>query len=219
MELDQPIYIQVAHFFSRTLKGDLGNDFWTGKPIKSYIEDVLGHTLILAIGSLGLAVILGIPLGVYSATHPNSWVDRILAILSISFITIPSYVAGLFLLLVFAVGLKVMPAIGLGAEGDILDYIQHLILPATALAITWIGYLARLVRTSLLEVLNTNYIRAAKSFGLQERIVFYKYALKIALIPTVAVLGVGLGSLMGGAMFIEVIFARPGMGTLIFNAI
>jgi peptide/nickel transport system permease protein len=158
-------------------------------------------------------------LGVYSATHPDSWLDRITAIISISFITIPSYVGGLFLLLLFAVKLRVMPAIGLGKDGDVLDYIKHLILPATALAITWVGYLARLVRASLLEVLNETYIRAAMAAGLSQRLVFYKYALKNALIPTVAVLGVGIGNLMGGAVFVELIFSRPGMGTLIYNAI
>ncbi len=219
MELDQPVHIQVAHFIWNTLHGEFGNDFWTGRPISSYIKDVLGHTAALAFASLGLAVLLGIPLGVFSATHPNSWVDRILAVISISFITLPSYVAGLFLLLVFAVNLKVLPAMGLGDPGDWVGYAKHLILPAIALAITWVGYLARLVRTSLLEVLNTNYIRAAQAFGLRDRLIFYKYALKNALIPTVAVLGVGLGSLMGGAMFAEIIFSRPGMGTFVYNAI
>jgi peptide/nickel transport system permease protein len=219
MELDKPVYIQVAHFIWNALHGNLGVDFWTGRSIRQSIADVLPHTLLLAVTSLGLAVLLGVPLGVYSATHPNSWFDHLLAVTSISFITIPSYVAALLLLMIFAVEFKIMPAIGLGKPGDTLDYIRHLILPAVSLAITWVGYLARLVRTSLLEVLNTNYIRAAKSFGLRERSVFYKYALKNALIPTVTVLGVGLGSMMGGAMFVEVIFARPGMGTLIYNAI
>ena len=112
-----------------------------------------------------------------------------------------------------------MPAIGVGAAGDVGDYIKHLILPAVALAITWIGYLARLARASLLEVLNETYVRAAKAAGLSQRLVLYKYALKNALIPTVAVLGVGLGNLMGGAVFVEIIFSRPGMGTLIFQGI
>ncbi len=219
MDLDKPVYVQVGRFIWNALHGDLGSDFWTGRPIRQAIADVIGHTAILALTSLGLAVLIGIPLGVFSATHPNSWLDRILAVASISFITIPSYVAALLLLLAFAVQLHVLPAIGLGKPGDVVDYLRHLVLPAIALAITWVGYLARLVRTSLLEVLNTNYIRAAQSFGLRERIVFYKYALKNALIPTVTVLGVGLGSMMGGAMFVEVIFARPGMGTLIYNAI
>jgi peptide/nickel transport system permease protein len=112
-----------------------------------------------------------------------------------------------------------MPALGAGQLSNPVDYLRHLALPATALAITWVGYLARLVRTSLLEVLNADYIRAARAAGLRQRLILYKYALKNALIPTVAVLGVGLGSLMGGAVFVEVIFNRPGMGSLIFNAI
>jgi peptide/nickel transport system permease protein len=219
MDMDKPVYVQVAHFIWNALHGDLGNDFWTGRPIRQAIGDVLGHTIILALTSLGLAVILGVPLGVFSATHPNSWLDHILAVTSISFITIPSYVAALLLMLLFSVHFRVLPAIGLGKAGDVTDYIRHLILPSISLAVTWVGYLARLVRTSLLEVLNTNYIRAEKSFGLRDRVVFYKYALKNALIPTVTVLGVGLGSMMAGAMFVEVIFDRPGMGTLIYSAI
>lgn len=219
MDLDASVYVQVRNFAGRVLQGDFGTDIFTGKSINLLIRSALPHTIILAWSSLTLAVLLGIPLGVYSATHPGSWLDRITALFSISFITIPSYVAGLFLLLIFAVRLRLLPAIGLGEEGDILDYIQHLILPATALAITWIGYLARLVRASLLEVMNETYIRAAMAAGIPQRRILYKYALKAALIPTVAVLGVGIGKLMGGAVFVEIIFSRPGMGTLIYNAI
>jgi peptide/nickel transport system permease protein len=219
MDLDKSVLEQVGSFSGKVLHGTFGNDVITGRPIGSFVSSALPHTLILAWASLGLAVLIGIPIGVYSATHPDSWLDRITAIVSISFITIPSYVGGLFLLLLFAVELKIMPAIGLGEEGNIWDYIKHLILPASALAITWIGYLARLVRASLLEVLNETYIRAAMAAGLSQRLIFYKYALKNALIPTVAVLGVGIGNLMGGAVFVELIFSRPGMGTLIYNAI
>lgn len=219
MDLDKSIPVQVGNFVWNVLHGSFGTDVFTGRSINMLVGSALPHTLILAWGSLGLAVLVGLPLGVYSATHPDSWLDRITALLSISFITIPSYVGGLFLLLLFAVKLRVMPAIGLGKDGDVLDYIKHLILPATALAITWVGYLARLVRASLLEVLNETYIRAAMAAGLSQRLVFYKYALKNALIPTVAVLGVGIGNLMGGAVFVELIFSRPGMGTLIYNAI
>ncbi len=219
MDLDKPVPVQVGNVVWNLLHGDLGTDVFTGRPIGELIASALPHTLILAWVSLGLAALIGVPLGVYSATHPDSWLDRITAVFSISFITIPSYVGGLFLLLLFAVQLKVMPAIGLGQEGDILDYIKHLILPATALAITWIGYLARLVRASLLEVLNQTYIRAAMAAGLSQRQIFYKYALKNAIIPTVAVLGIGVGNLMAGAVFVELIFTRPGMGSLIYNAI
>src|SRR5512142_2281480 len=219
MDLDKPLYVQIGRFVWNILRGSLGVDAVTGAPINKLVGSALPHTLILAISSLGLAVLFGIPMGVFSATHPNSVADRILAILSISFTTIPSYVAGLFLLLIFAVELHALPAMGLGRSGDLLDYARHLILPSIALAITWIGYLARLVRTSLLEVLNETYVRASRAAGLSERLVRYKYALKNALIPTVAILGVGLGSLMGGAVFEEIIFTRPGMGLLIYNAI
>jgi peptide/nickel transport system permease protein len=219
MDLDKPIYVQIGKFLWNLLHGSLGVDAITGVPINKLVGNALPHTLILAVSSLGLAVLIGIPMGVYSATHPNSLADRILAVLSISFTTIPSYVAGLFLLLIFAVELHALPAMGLGEAGDISDYLRHLILPSVALAITWIGYLGRLVRTSLLEVLNETYIRASRAAGLSEWLVRYRYALKNALIPTVAVLGVGLGSLMGGAVFVEIIFTRPGMGLLIYNAI
>ncbi len=219
MDLDKPIYVQVGHFLWNILHGSLGKDAVTGLPISTLVGAALPHTMILAVSSLLLAILLGVPVGVYSATHSNSLPDRVLAIVSISFTTIPSYVAGLFLLLIFAVKLHSLPAMGLGNAGDTLDYLKHLILPSVALAITWIGYLGRLVRTSLLEVLNETYVRASRAAGISERLIRYRYALKNALIPTVAILGVGLGSLMGGAVFIEIIFTRPGMGLLIYDAI
>ena len=219
MDLDKPVYVQVGHFLWNILHGSLGVDAVTSVPITKLIGAVLPHTMILAVSSLLLAILIGVPVGVYSATHSNSLSDRILSIVSISSTTIPSYVAGLFLLLIFAVNLHILPAMGLGKAGDPLDYLKHLILPSIALAITWIGYLGRLMRTSLLEVFNEAYVRASRAAGISERLIRYRYALKNALIPTVAILGVGLGSLMGGAVFIEIIFTRPGMGLLIYNAI
>lgn len=219
MHLDKPILHQLGLALWNLVRLDFGNDLFTGRSISQLIAAALPHTLILAWASLGLAILIGIPLGVYSATHPDSWLDRFTAIISISFITVPSYVGGLFLLLIFAVQFRIMPAIGLGDEGNVLDYIKHLILPATALAITWVGYLARLVRASLLEVLNQTYIRAEMAAGIPQRKIYYQYALKNAIIPTVAVLGVGIGKLMAGAVFVELIFTRPGMGTLLYNAI
>ncbi len=219
MDLDKPVLEQLGLALWRLVRLDMGTDIFTGRSVQDLVGAALPHTLILAWTSLALAAFIGIPLGVYSSTHPDSWLDRVTALISISFITIPSYVGGLFLLLIFAVQLKVMPAIGLGEEGNTLDYIKHLILPATALAITWVGYLARLVRASMLEVLNQTYVRAAMAAGLSRSQVFYKYALKNAIIPTVAILGIGVGNLMAGAVFVELIFTRPGMGSLIYNAI
>ena len=219
MGLDDPIPVQVWNFVIGALQGDLGTDFVTQLPVTTLIREALPHTIVLAVASLGLAALLGVPLGVYAATRPNTLIDRITGVVSVSFITLPAYVAGLFLLLLFAVRLEWLPAIGSGSFSDPADYIRHLILPSVALAVTWIGYLARLVRTSMLEVLNANYIRTAQAFGIRERVIFYRYALKNAIIPTIAVLGVGLGNLMGGAIFVEVIFARPGLGLLIFDSL
>jgi peptide/nickel transport system permease protein len=219
MDLDKPVPVQVANFITDLLHGDFGNDVFTGRPISEAILSVLPHTIILAGSSIAVAVLTGIPLGIFSATHPGSWLDRLTAIISISFIIIPTYVIGLILLRLFGVELGWLPVIGLGDEGDPVDYLLHLILPTVTLAITWIGYLARLVRASLLEVLNETYIRAAMAAGIRERLILYKYALKNALIPTVAVLGLGIGNLMGGALFTELIFARPGMGRLVYRAV
>jgi peptide/nickel transport system permease protein len=219
MDLDKPVTVQVWNFIKNVLRGSFGKDVFSGRPIGESIASALPHTIILALSSIGLSICIGIPLGVYSATHPGSWLDRFTAIISISFIIIPTYVSSLILLRLFAVELGWLPVIGLGNEGDPVDYIKHLILPSIALAITWIGYLARLVRASLLEVLNETYIRAAMAAGLRERLILYKYALKNALIPTVAVLGLGIGTLMGGALFVELIFSRPGMGRLIYRTV
>lgn len=219
MGLDKPVLVQLFEFVTHALRGDLGVDFVTHQPVAHLIGEAFPHTIILAVSGLGLAVLLGVPLGVYSATRHNTWIDQLTGILSVSLITMPAYVAGLLLLLIFAVKLQWLPAIGVGDLSDPVDYLEHLILPAVALAILWTGYLARLMRASVLEVLNTNYIRTAFAFGLRDRVIFYKYALKNALIPTIAVLGVGIGNLLGGAIFIEVIFTRPGLGRLIYDAI
>lgn len=219
MRLDDPVHIQVGAFVRDALQGDLGSDFLRHVPVTRLIGSALPHTIVLGISALLIAGLIGIPLGVLSAVRPGSWFDRISRVISISFITMPPYVAGLLLLLVFAVGLGWLPAIGAGTFDQPANYFRHLVLPALALALAWVGYLARLLRASMLEVLNADYITAAHAFGLHERTIFYRLALKNAVVPTVAILGVGLGNLMGGAIFVELIFSRPGLGSLIFEAI
>lgn len=219
MGLDDPVYVQIADFFAGAVQGDLGRDFVSKAPVTSIIASNLPHTLMLALVALGMASVAGIPLGVYAATRQGTVMDRVTSLLSVSFITMPSYVSGLFLLLLFPVVLGVLPATGAGDLGDPLDYLRHLVLPASALAITWVGYLARIVRTSMLEVMGENYIRAARALGVQERVIAYRYALKNAVVPTVALLGVSLGDLFGGTVFVEVIFSRPGLGSLIVDSI
>ncbi len=219
MGLDKPVPAQVAQFVENAFQGDLGRDFVSDRPVTSLIRDALPHTIALAVTSLALALLIGIPLGVVAAKRPNGIVDHVTGVFTISMIAMPSYVAGLYLLLLFALSVKLFPAVGTGSFSHPIDYLQHLALPAVALALGWMGYFARLVRTSMLEVMNTNYIRTAYSYGLRNRVIFYRHALKNAIIPTVAVLGVGLGELMGGAVFIEVIFSRVGLGSLTVESI
>lgn len=219
MGLDHPIPVQVWDFITRALHGDLGHDFLSHRPVTSILLAALPHTVILAVTALGLAALFGIPLGVFAARHQNSALDRLLGLVSVGFITMPSYIAALLLLVVFAVQLHLLPAIGSGNLTDPADYLKHLVLPAAALALAWVGYLARLVRTSMLSVLGSNYVRTARAFGVRDRVVFYKWALKNAVIPTIAVLSTGLGDLLGGAVLVEVIFSRPGLGRVTVEAI
>lgn len=219
MGLDEPVWEQVGSFFWNAVHGDLGVDFVSHQPVTQILATYLPHTIILAFSALGLATIVGIPLGVYAATRPGSIVDSVTSLISVSLITMPSYLTALLLLLIFPVLLGVLPATGVGDLGQPVDYVKHLILPTCALALVWVGYLARVVRTSMLEVLGANYIRAGRALGLHERLIAYRYALKNAIVPTVALLGVSLGDLLGGAVFVEVVFSRPGLGSLIVDAI
>jgi peptide/nickel transport system permease protein len=183
------------------------------------VFDALPHTIALAVSAMLLATLLAVPLAVLAATRPGSLLDRFLAVISIIAISIPSLVAGLALLVVFGVRLELFPVIGTVSFSDPLDYLHRLALPAIALALAWTGYLARLLRASLVDVLGTTYVRAATAFGVRNRTIFYRYALKNAFIPTLAVLGFGVASLMGGALFVELIFSRQGVGTALARAI
>jgi peptide/nickel transport system permease protein len=128
-------------------------------------------------------------------------------------------VIAIFLLLIFSMWLNWLPVLGAGKPGDWWDQFQRLILPTVALSVGWIGFIARLVRTSMLEVMGENYIRTSRAYGLSERLVTYKYALKNACIPTIAILGMGIGRLLGGAVLVEIVFSRPGLGRMILDAI
>jgi peptide/nickel transport system permease protein len=121
--------------------------------------------------------------------------------------------------LVFSIGLKWLPVIGAGEPGDIGDQIYHLILPAFAVGLGWVGYLARMVRASMLEVMSENYIRSANAFGLRGRTIIFRYALKVAILPTITLIGVGFGALLSGTVFAEIIFSRPGIGKIIYNMV
>ncbi|MBK7780190.1 MAG: ABC transporter permease [Ardenticatenia bacterium] len=219
MGLDQPLWRQAAGFLLGALRGDLGRDFWRGLPVTGLVGAALPHTLLLATAGMGLAAGIGIPVGAICAWRSGGRLDRVVQLAAVASFTLPSYVVGLLLLLVFAVRLGWLPAIGAGQGEGAWELLRHLLLPAVTLAIGWSGYLARLVRDAVLGVLGSDHIRAARAYGVPPRRLLLRHALRPALAPVVAILGVGLGSLLGGAVFIEVIFNRPGLGRLIFDAI
>jgi peptide/nickel transport system permease protein len=219
MGLDQPLHIRLWRFFSSILTGDLGVDVISGHPVGRLIREVLPYTLILTFSAIGIAVATGVPLGIFAATHRGSVLDNFLAFVSVAFIAVPSFVIAIFLLLVFAIWLDWLPVLGASRTGALGDEIKRMILPTLALALGWIGFIARLVRTSMLEVMSEPYIRTSRAYGLSQRLITYKYALKNACIPTLTILGMGIGRLLGGAVLVEIVFARPGLGRLIYNAI
>jgi peptide/nickel transport system permease protein len=219
MGLDLPLWRQLLRFFWHVLQGDLGTDVISGRPILGMVLEVLPYTASLTFAAIGLAVLIGVPLGCYAATHRGTVAEQAVAVLSVAAIAVPSYIVAMLLLVVFATEIGWLPALGAGEPGDWGDELRHMALPALALAAGWIGYLARLMRASLLEVLGEPYIRTSRAFGLARRLILYKYALKNALIPTVAVLGLGIGRLLGGAVLVEIIFARPGIGKLLYDAL
>ena len=219
MGLDQPVWVQFWNFFTNAWMGDLGNEVLSERPVAAVVMEQLPFTLALIAGGITWSVALGIPLGCWAAVKRGSWADRVVGVLSVAVIAVPSFVVAIYALLIFAVTLRWLPAIGAGEAGDLGDQVTHLILPSLAVGLGWVGYIARMVRASMLEVLEAQHIRTARAFGLPDRIITYRYALTIAILPTITLLGVGIGQMLSSAVFAEIVFARPGVGKLVYDAI
>ena len=219
MGLDKPLPVQIGLFFANMLRGDLGMDVFSNRPVTEIVLNQIPHTLVLILVSIAWSAALGIALGCYSAVNRNSLGDRLTGVLSVSVIAVPAFVVSLYSLLLFAVKLQWFPAIGAGEPGDFGDQLWHLVLPSLAIGLSWVGYIARLVRASMLEVLGEGHIRTARAFGLPARRITYRYALRLAILPTVTVIGVGMGFLLSAAVFTEIVFSRPGLGKLVIDSI
>jgi peptide/nickel transport system permease protein len=217
--LDQPFVVQIGSFFLSVLRGDLGTDIVRDQPVADIVLRQLPYTVVLVLAAIGWAALVGIPLGCFSALYRNSLADKLVAVLSVSFIAIPYFVVSIYALLLFAVTLRWFPAIGVGEPGDLASQARHLVLPAFAVGLSWVGYIARMVRASMIEVLGENHVRTARAFGLSEWRIVFSYALPIAVLPTVTILGVGIGYLLSSAVFAEIVFSRPGIGSLIYEAV
>lgn len=211
--LNKPLWVQYWVFMKGLiLHGNLGTSFSTGQPVSYLIMTRMPATILLALAGSVVGVLLSLPIGLLSAVHRNSWVDflgRVFALVGISF---PNFWLGMMLILIFSVTLHWFPASGYGTIGS-------LVLPAITLGLILAGINARLIRSSVLEILGRDYIRTAKAKGLSNFSVLMKHALRNALVPIVTFVGQQFATLLGGIVFVEVVFAWPGIGTLSLTAV
>jgi peptide/nickel transport system permease protein len=216
--LDQPYLVQYGRFLKDLLRGDLGTSIYYHQSVLSLILERMPNTLILGGTSLVIALVVAVPIGILSATKQYSFFDYFSMTLSLLGVSIPIFWLGMMLVFVFSLKLGWLPATGIGSNGFV-DYIRHLILPSLALSTIPMATFARITRSSMLEVIRQDYIRTARAKGLHERIVIWKHALKNALIPLITVVGMQVSTMLSGAVLTETIFAWPGMGRLIVDAI
>jgi peptide/nickel transport system permease protein len=210
--LDEPVHLQYWRYVSRALQGDLGRSIRLNRPVLEVILKVFPSTLQLTVAGLGVAVVLGCVLGIVAAVRPNSWLDNLSMVIALGGVSLPSFWLGFLLIWLFAVTLGWLPITGEGG-------LNRLVLPALTLGFGASAIIARLVRSSMLEVLRQEYVTAARAKGLAGRTVILRHALKNAIIPVVTVVGLQFGALLGGAIVIEQVFNRQGIGTVVIRGI
>lgn len=224
--LDRPLLQQMGLYIGQILQGDLGLSYRTGEPVIGLIAERVPATLLLAGTSLVIAVVVGTAIGTWISRRPGSALDTAVTTLSISLFSIPVFWLGLMLILLFAVTLRWLPSSGMGTIGGpreglgrILDVARHMVLPVIALSTVWLGQYVRLARASVSEVLSEAYVTTARAIGYPERQIMVRFGLRNAMLPIVTVLGLELGLLLSGAVLTETVFAWPGLGRLIYDAI
>ena len=210
--LDKPIYVQYGKFIVNLVKLDLGRSARTQNPVIEEIWARLPNTILLSVVAIFLACLFGIPAGVVSAIRPYTWLDYLVTSTALFGVSMPVFWLGLMLVVLFSVILQWLPAGGTGG-------VEYLILPSITLAAFVTAFIARMTRASMLESLGQDFVTTARSKGLKENVVIIRHALKNALIPIITVIGLQFGSLLGGAILTETVFAWPGMGRLIVDSI
>lgn len=217
--LNDPLLVQYGRFLVNAVTFDFGTSFRTGRLVRRDIVDRLPHTAELALASLIWAVPVGVVVGIYAGVRPNSLGDGASMAGALLGVSTPTFWLGLLLMLLFAYYLGWLPASGRGDSIFTLVGLKHIIMPALTLGSTPAAVIARMTRSSMLEVLGQDYVRTARSKGLSQRVVVYRHALRNALIPVITLIGLQLGALLSGSVITERVFAWPGLGTLIINAI
>lgn len=218
--LNEPLIIQFVDWIGGVLRLDFGNSFFLNMPVTQALVDRAEITVLLTIYSLLIAVLIGFPTGIFAAVRSNTVWDRLLMVFSLSGAAIPNFFLGILLILLFAVSLQWLPSGGyISITDDVGEHFKSMIMPAIALGFSEAALLARMIRSSMLDVLREDYIRTAWAKGLKHRVVVMGHALRNVLIPSVTVLGFALGSLLGGAVVTETVFTLPGMGRLIVQSV
>ena len=218
--LDAPLPVQLLQWYGRLLQGDLGRSIFLRKPVTEAILDRVEPTLLLTTSAIVIAVLIGVPAGVLAARYHNSATDQALMAAALVGISVPNFLAGLLLVLCFSVWLGWFPVAGYSPlEDGWPATLRSLVLPALALGGVQSALIARIARSSMLDVLGEQFIIAGRAKGLGERAVIYKHALKNAMIPTVTIIGISFAVLISGAVVIETVFNIPGLGRLIISAV
>lgn len=210
--LDQPAYIQYFKFVGNALRGDFGHSLYSGRPVIAEIRSGLPNTLQLALAAALIAVLVGVVSGIVAAHYQNTWVDILMMMVSLFGVSMPIFWLGIMMIYIFSVSLHWFPMTGQGG-------LSRLVLPAVALGFTYSGTIARMTRSSMLEVLRQDYMTTARAKGLSKLLVVLRHGLRNALIPVITMVGLQLGQLFGGTVIVETVFARPGLGSLTVNAI
>jgi peptide/nickel transport system permease protein len=226
--LNDPLPVQYGRWLGNMVKGDMGDSIKFRRPVSDMIGERIPNTLVLVGASFFVTLLLAIPIGIFSARKPYSPFDYFMTTVTFIGQAIPVYWLGLGLIVVFYITLKnpfngdpLFPVGGMnsrGQEGNLLDTLWHLVLPVTALSLGWIAWYSRFLRSSMLDVLHEDYVRTARAKGLGEGGVYFKHALRNAILPLVTLIALDLPSLFAGALFVETIFSWPGMGRLFWDA-
>jgi peptide/nickel transport system permease protein len=218
--LDAPLPVQLVRWYGRLVQGDLGQSIFLRKPVTDAILDRVEPTLLLTVSAIVIAIIIGVPAGVIAAHHHNKTTDQVLMVLALLGVSIPNFLLGLLFILFFSVWLGWFPVAGYSPlEYGWLKTARSLVLPAFALGLVQSALIARIARSSMLDVLREQFITAGRAKGLGERAVIYKHAFKNALIPTMTIIGISFAILISGAVVVETVFNIPGLGRLIISAV
>ncbi len=218
MGLNAPLYVQYFQFLAGLFRGDLGRSLINSRPVASQIASVFPYTLELTTSGIIFGSLLGIPLGILTALRRNRLVDYIGRVFSLAGLSVPAFYLGILLLLLFSLKFNLFPVVGGGDLSNLGETLYYLFLPALTLALIMMSYVTRMARSSILNILNEDYVRTARAKGLREWLVIYKHVLRNALLPLLSIVGMFSIVLIGSSVMTEVVFSRPGLGKMMVGA-